>query len=185
MSYSFKKTFTAFTPAEAERITGVSVVLQRDWRRRKIIPARQDGEARFLLPALLEMLTLKMLSEAGLGIEEAREWCPFVPAAIASHALVVDGAIEGDVDLHPLGLRYPEILAKEISAQISRAIPGGDLVIWSDRKSEVVRDWRSAIEQAPHSKLCGAVRILIFEAIGTELAKRAGRALVHIEREEL
>jgi hypothetical protein len=70
-------TLAMFTPAEAERITGVNTASQRDWRRRGYLPAN-EGHARFDVFQLARMLVLKVLSDRGIGpaasVEEA-DWC--------------------------------------------------------------------------------------------------------------
>lgn len=59
---------TKFTPAEAAKFTGVSTALQRDWRRRGILPARGSGKHhRFTFEDLCEMTALKAFSDAGFG----------------------------------------------------------------------------------------------------------------------
>jgi hypothetical protein len=61
-----------FTPAEAEKITGVSVALQRDWRRRKIIHGKTDGGwTKFLDRDLCELITLKKFSDNGFYVKQA------------------------------------------------------------------------------------------------------------------
>lgn len=177
--FKFQKTFSVFTPAEAERITGVSVALQRDWRRRNIIP-RNDGHARFELFDLADILTLKLFSDAGLSLDRAKGWIPFVPATIIAFALYRPGAIEGD-DEEYLALNR-ETFAVNIAITHSKAMCSGDLVIWPDGKSECVPDTDKAIKNASHEKLYGAVRILRLDAIGQEFARRAGRSLVHLEK---
>lgn len=181
-SFSFHKTLSVFTPSEAEAITGVSVALQRDWRRREIIPKR-DGHARFDLHDLADLITLKMCSDAGMSLEKAKEWIPFVPAAIIMHALYRPGAIEGD-DVEYISLNG-KMFAINIATSRSNVIPDGDLIVWPDGHSEIVRDVVEAIEKAPPDRLYGAVRVFFLDKIGEELAKRAApRSLVHIEKRE-
>jgi DNA-binding transcriptional MerR regulator len=88
-------TLTTFTPGEAERITGVSTTMQRDWRRRGIL-AKATERARFDLFDLAELLTLKLLSDRGIGPKAAAEvvdWCGY---GIAYHTLDSVDAYEGD-----------------------------------------------------------------------------------------
>lgn len=180
MAFSFEQTLSVFTPSEAEQITGVSVDLQRDWRRRRIMPKR-DGHARFDAHELADMLTLKMCSDAGLSLDDAKEWVPFLPAAIIMHALSTPGAIEGDdaeyVSLH--GSTYAANIAKRRSSVIA----GGDLIIWADGTSETVLNVSDAIASAAPEKLYGAVKVLVLQQIGQEFARRAApRPLVRIKK---
>lgn len=88
-------TLTTFTPGEAERITGVSTTMQRDWRRRGILDKGAE-RARFDLFDLAELLALKLLSDRGIGPKAAAEvvdWCGY---GIAYHSLDSTDAYEGD-----------------------------------------------------------------------------------------
>lgn len=59
--------YETFTPAEAEAATGVSVVLQRSYRRRNYIPGPDDGtHARFTAEELGRLAVLHELSQAGV-----------------------------------------------------------------------------------------------------------------------
>ncbi|QEL27260.1 MerR family transcriptional regulator (plasmid) [Bosea sp. F3-2] len=63
---------TEFTPAEAARATGVSVELQRDWKRRGYLASREDGKhSRYTFEDLSRMLALKSFSDAGIGLRVA------------------------------------------------------------------------------------------------------------------
>ncbi|RQW41376.1 helix-turn-helix domain-containing protein [Novosphingobium sp. LASN5T] len=88
-------TLTAFTPAEATAITGVSQDLQRDWRRRGFLP-RSEGHARFDLFGLAELLTMKLLSARDIGPKAAAEVADWCGNGIAYHALDAVDAYEGD-----------------------------------------------------------------------------------------
>jgi hypothetical protein len=60
-----------FTPNEAERITGVSTALQRDWRRRKVIASKEDGRwTRWDLDDLIRLSVMKLFSEAGMDVSK-------------------------------------------------------------------------------------------------------------------
>jgi hypothetical protein len=179
MSFTFKKTLSVFTPSEAEQITGVALALQRDWRRRAILPKR-DGHARFDLHDLADMLTLKMCSDAGMSLDAAKAWIPFMPAGIIMHALRSPGAIEGDFG--EFAYFHPDSWAMNIAASRSNMIAEGDLIIWPNGKSEIVSNVYEAISSAAPDKLYGAVKVLILEEIGREFARRAVRSLVHIEK---
>lgn len=175
MPKSLKKTFMRFTPAEAEAITDVSGFVQRAWRRRGHLPQSLGGHARFELFDLAQLLTLRLFSDAGLGLEAAKEWAPELPATIIAHALREPGAIEGDVSATSM------IGAGTIASEFSRVLCGGPLVFWADGSSEVIGRTDGAIAKASSNKTFGAVRVFPLESIGRELARRAGRALVHIE----
>lgn len=63
-----------FSPAEVEAITGVSTALQRDWRRRGILPANNEGKwTRFSLRDLIEIMVLKTFADAGFSVKDVAE----------------------------------------------------------------------------------------------------------------
>ncbi len=88
-------TLTTFTPAEAERITGVPTVQQRDWRRRGFLPSNA-GHARFDAFNLAELLTLKRMAERDIGLQAVSKIAPWVTRSIVWHALGAVDAYEGD-----------------------------------------------------------------------------------------
>ncbi|KAA3514809.1 hypothetical protein G6L63_01150 [Agrobacterium vitis] len=86
---------TTFTPAEAEKITTLSTVAQRDWRRREFLPT-VDGHARFDAFALAEIWVMKMLSDRGVGPQASKEVANWCAIGILWHALKNVDAYEGD-----------------------------------------------------------------------------------------
>ncbi len=71
-SYSVRYISTEYTPAEAARATGVSVELQRDWKRRGYLASRGDGKhSRYTFEDMCRMLALKAFSDAGIGLRVA------------------------------------------------------------------------------------------------------------------
>ena len=88
--------FAQFTPREAERITGVSTSLQRDWRRRKVLPPGK-GHARFNVLELSWLLGTKLLSNKGVGPEHSKDVMDILAAGITQFALQNNQAFEGNV----------------------------------------------------------------------------------------
>ncbi len=88
-------TLAQFTPAEAERVTGATTTMQRDWRRRGFLPSG-DGHARFDLFSLGRLFVMKALADRGIGPSltglEA-EWCAL---AVARDALRWRDGWDGD-----------------------------------------------------------------------------------------
>jgi hypothetical protein len=71
MSWTCTRVDREFTPNEAERITGVSTALQRDWRRRGIIASKEDGKwTRWDLDDLVRLTVMKLFSEAGMDVSK-------------------------------------------------------------------------------------------------------------------
>lgn len=56
---------TTFGPAQAAEITGVSVELQRDWRRRKVLPPTPNGWTRFTSLELAQLMVRKEIGAVG------------------------------------------------------------------------------------------------------------------------
>lgn len=74
MSYFVNNTERKFTPKEAEAVSGVSVTLQRDWRRRGLLPESEGaGWTVFHLDDVAAMLEMKLLSESGVPLKVAQE----------------------------------------------------------------------------------------------------------------
>jgi hypothetical protein len=175
--------FTVFTPAEAERITGVSVTLQRDWRRREIMPKR-EGHARFDLRDLADMFALKCLFDAGIWLEQAKQdqdLLPFITAGVMMHALAAAGSIEGDLREHRRQFGRLSLLRIVTHDLRLRTLPGGDLIIWPNGEFQFAKNVERTIRGAEPEKKYGTIRILNLQALGQEFARRAGRALVRIE----
>lgn len=89
-------TLTLFTPAEAERVTTLSTVNQRDWRRRGYLLSTTSGHARFDAFALAETWSLKLLADRGVGPQEAQSVARLLGASIVRQALLWVDAYEGD-----------------------------------------------------------------------------------------
>lgn len=118
-------TMTTFTPAEAERVTGVSTALQRDWRRHGYLPAG-EGHARFNGFDLAEMWALKLLSDRGIGPQQGCDVADWLSGGIMMHALQHRHAYEGDsAALQDLrDVEAPEDLARHVEAAAEKARPG-------------------------------------------------------------
>lgn len=94
-------------PAEAERITGVSTTLQRNWRRHGYLPG-QDGHARFDVFALAKLNVLGMLAAAGVGPQQGIKSAELVAAGVVRFALLNRAAFEGDGELLSVEPNTPE-----------------------------------------------------------------------------
>lgn len=88
-----------FTPAETAVITGVSVTLQRDWRRRGILPERQaDGWSKFSLNDVIKLYVLKFFSDAHFSVKELFDVAPIaiLPVHTALQRIPEKWVFEGD-----------------------------------------------------------------------------------------
>lgn len=84
-----------FTPREAERITGVTAVMQRDWRRHGYLPVN-EGHMRFNVFGLAELLALRLLAERRIGPQQGKLVSDWLAAGIVRFALQSRLAYEGD-----------------------------------------------------------------------------------------
>ncbi|MFD1789678.1 MerR family transcriptional regulator [Sphingomonas floccifaciens] len=89
-------TVSQFTPAEVEKITGVSTMTQRDWRRRGFLEKRGEGHARYDLFDLGHLLALKLLSDRGVPLDAAADVANFCGMGIGYRVLQWVDAYEGD-----------------------------------------------------------------------------------------
>lgn len=80
-------TLASYTPAEAAKISGVNVALQRDWRRRGILP-RREGHARYSPFEVAELMALNAFAVQGVGPQK------FTPIATMLAAGIVDAAMD-------------------------------------------------------------------------------------------
>src|SRR3546814_3700256 len=71
MRFSIRSIDREFSPAEAAEITGVSTALQRDWRRRGILPENADGKwTRWDLNDIIKLSVMKLFSDAGIDVSK-------------------------------------------------------------------------------------------------------------------
>ncbi|MGE0776682.1 MAG: hypothetical protein AB7G25_07715 [Sphingomonadaceae bacterium] len=80
--------FPNFLPADVERITGLSPVAIRDWRRRELIhPSLDRGADGFPFGTVAEFMLLKTLSDHGIGPKRIYGWSSAYSTKIVHHAL--------------------------------------------------------------------------------------------------
>lgn len=118
-------TLAQFTPSEAERITGVNTALQRDWRRRGILPS-SEGHARFDIFSLSRMVVLRCLADRGVGPSMAVEAADSAAVATAWAALDFRDAWDGEAERALTWvLSTPPPLDPALAEVIGMAIKGG------------------------------------------------------------
>lgn len=96
---------TIFTPAEAAKISGVNVALQRDWRRRGILPAIEGRTASFGPTEVGAMMALKALADCGLGPLNFKGIASKLGARIVRSALLERSAYQGPAEEYLSGSR--------------------------------------------------------------------------------
>lgn len=71
MSISVRNIERDFSPSEAAEVSGVSVALQRDWRRRKILAENRDGKwTKFRLTDVIDLSIKKLCTDAGMQVSQ-------------------------------------------------------------------------------------------------------------------
>lgn len=169
-------TLAHFAPSEAEKITGLSTAMQRDWRHRGFLP-KNEGHARFDLFTLATMMALKLFADRGIGPQVAQNFTEISSRAIAWFALEFEDAYEGklsdSLDATRRGLWN--------ALGLPRIVPSRFLVVFADGSEW----WDNSIENAfqknaDTDKFAGPVIVLDLMILGDVLIERADRALVHI-----
>lgn len=93
-------TFNTFDSAEAESLTGVTRVMQRDWRRERHLKA-QDGSSRYELFDLCELWVLSACARVGIGPSRSKSFARAAGLHMALSCLAHRDAYEGDPDKAP------------------------------------------------------------------------------------
>ena len=182
-----------FKPAEAETITGLTAVMQRDWRERGILPAK-SGHARYDVFELAEMLALKVLSDRGVGPMTAKLMSGRSARGIAFHILSSVEAYDGRPDalLHRSAPSlYPEPTWKEATGAVKamlfasagrpKDVPCRFCVLWANGNV----DWVSSLdvaygESSSDPKYHGPAIVLDLQALADLMIERASRPFVRI-----
>lgn len=161
--------YNTFSASEAERITGIDQVTQRDLRRRGYLPPNEAGKARFDAVMLAGMIASNALSNAGLP--PAASWVLSRACGVAIAAKVLN-ARRGVLD--------PDSLLNEDLIKVGEE--SGVKARWM--VTEDARSWawaKSADELVDH--LGAASVVLDLDKLADQLVKRAGKVLVTIEAE--
>lgn len=190
-----KIVLSLFTPAAAERISGVSVDLQRDWRRRGYL-AKQDGHARFTVFDLAQMLVLKTLSDRGIGPDRAKDVAQSAATEVAVATLRWTNAWSdgSDADCPPWSTwgEFVETLITE--AMMEQIHSGGmlprlsvahdaKLIWWSDDSfllTGSIDDALSAVASTD-PKVSGAIIILDLAGLASRMIDAAQRPFASVE----
>ena len=88
-----------FTPSEAEAVTGVTVTLQRDWRRRGLLPESGPGKwTKFTLSDVIRMSVMKLVSDAGISIKSNDDLAQMAVLPTLAFLEQIPGAVELEGD---------------------------------------------------------------------------------------
>ena len=175
-------------PAEAEKITGLTQVTQRDWRRRGLLPSTFGLSAQYDVVALGTMMFLAAAANRGIGPSQALDIADIAGPAIALYALADcenawlspsrggwGDAVDALRELAPIG-----------SPLRSGVLPARYLIWWANGKET----WHHTVDAAIaglkpaeiEAKLGGPIVVIDQAAMGALLVERAGRPLIRFEK---
>lgn len=171
-------TFATFGAGEAEHITGLSAVRQRDLRRHGILPSKGGGWQQHDLHDLARLLIIRALQDLGIGpsrgVEIANAAAPKIVILVLNRPGAIDDRTNGMLDQIKLDKSRGAFLLKADE-------PSGWLAIWGDRSmsfhGDLAADFRNVPDEVRMSVL--ALDLDLFASI---LAGRAGQSFVIVER---
>lgn len=169
---------TVFRPAEAEAITGLTRVMQRDWRERNFLP-KNEGHARFDAFGLAEMLLMKLFSDRGIGPQQSKDVAEFARSSVVWHALETSSAFGGDGVSEQSADSLRRRLWREIG--LPRLTGARFLILFADGSEWLDNSLEHAfIKNDTEEKLTGPILVLDLEMLGDQLIRRASRPLVFV-----
>ncbi|WP_112310353.1 MerR family transcriptional regulator [Pseudogemmobacter bohemicus] len=121
MGYTVTTIGREFSPKEAAEVTGVSVSVQRDWRRRGILAERQgDGWTVFDLNGIVELMIIKMLSASGFSLTMAKSIAGLSLLPMHREFGELEGAFEFEGDEMPESIKQRILFSRVHGAENSR-----------------------------------------------------------------
>jgi hypothetical protein len=181
---TYDYTLTKFGAGEAERISGVSIDLQKQWRARGHLPPLEGaGKARFDCYDLARILVMAQMAERGIGPAHSGEIAEIASGSVVYGSLKDPAAFAGD----PGGDDDAFLVVRRTARNPvhKKIAPNPLLIIWADGSEWWGISYESALAHIPRkemdSKLCGPVTILNQFYVGELLLRRAGRALVSVK----
>lgn len=184
MKTRFQNIEREFSPSEAEKITGVGVALQRDWRRRKILPENQSGKwTRFSLTDVITMSVMKTFSDAGGSVSFIAD---FAGMAILP-TLSMIGEIPGSYSFE--GDEISDELKEQVLRTSVVGAHGRYLLMVKSPEEESPRIARSESLEAINDLLADneAIHCTVIDCwrLAAKIADRAGLPLFRVEVERV
>lgn len=169
-----------FSPSEAAAITGVSATLQRDWRRRGILPENHSGGwSKFSLMHVIQMAVMKSFSDAGFSIQYVAEFASM--AVLPTLAAIDDlpGVVVFEGEEISDGMKERTIGSGVVGAS------GRFLVMMTDGKTgrPSISRWSTLDGIETQLAECSATHCTIMdcELLAGLIAERAGPPLIRFE----
>lgn len=176
-----------FSPSEIEAITGINTTLQRDWRRRGILPRHKAGVAEFQPDEIAMILVLKALRTLTAGnIEVAAEHAAHVSRSILRHALTYVRAWRFDGSAEEKEVFDREVLKADMFglAYINvfvglRPEDNGWYSVWHGGRWRIVADIRDVFDIETDKEAGGIV--LNHNVLGEEMASKLSHPLFAVK----
>ncbi len=181
---SFKIEQITATAADAERLTGLTQTVQRDWRRHGYLP-RFDGWAQYDLKALASLLFMHKMAQRNIGPMLSSQHADSVGLRIARFAAKSIDCWTGDID------RVPGETWAEKHRWLNPFRPVGDpdlrFFLWAADGTphfthSVDAFFNDRVSDDP--TVAGAVVVLDLESMASVLLTAAGMPLLRCEVQE-
>lgn len=183
-----------YTPRQAESITGIKMVRQRDLRRHGYLP-KQDGVAAFTIVELAKMMVLSSMMHQGIGPAKSIGIAEISAVGIVKWALSEPTAWAG-MDLAKWSYPFeqtPQDKAAWLSRVFSsgrafegeplwRVTPGRFLILFADSQEF----WTNSVDQELEEieptdpRLAGPIMVLDLKSMAATLLKKAELPLAHV-----
>lgn len=185
---------TRFTPRQAEQITGITMVRQRDLRRHGYLP-QHEGHARFTAIDLAQMMVLSSMMQRGIAPSTAAGLAEISAVGIVQVALSSPDVWEGmdDAEWTYPGEQMPEDKAQWLARVFSnfqaaagdnrwRVTPGRFLIIWANGREFWSPSVDHEIEEMEQDdpRLAGPITVLDLHALADQLVRRAQLPLARV-----
>ena len=169
MPVSIRTTDREFAPRETAKITGVSQILQRTWRRRGYLTGKPSGKwSWFTLTEIIRMYVMRSLSMAGLEISFVKDYAKVAVAPTLRWIEQIPDAVSCEDDEIPEALKAPGGIRYLVLTADSSGAP----VIHRHHDIATIADRLSSSDYAPHCTIIDCARI------ATLIAEHAGRPLI-------
>lgn len=163
---------TTFTPAEAEAITGVNVVQQRNLRRHGYLPKTPKGMTRFKIDGAAGLLVTGKLAERGIPPSTSADIAKSAGVLILLFAQNVSGAVHDPESraIHEAApLPYPPGMRRRFLIAYGK----------SKNKFSFENDLTAFYAGKSDADLTAAI-VLDLQRLAETLCERAGRPLWHV-----
>lgn len=165
-----------YTPAEAEQVTGVSVTMQRDWRRHGHIPASESGgHTRYDIVHLSNLAVMKALA-GHVPLKEAKEIAYWAKNRVIKEALGQSAAWENYHESMDLDWMARSFIHEHVKD--GRVLPGKMLMIFADGSEHFDESVDLAFARLSpfDEKTKGATVVIDLQRLGVQLIVALGLA---------